>query len=306
MLTIVSPPPVITSPIASTGVQREFFSYQITATNTPFQFAATGLPDGLNIDTTSGLISGYPTQAGSFSVQLSAQNTGGTVTATLSLLVNGPVAPVISNPPEITGVLGGSFSYQITASSHPTSYTASGLPTGLTVDGTTGLITGIPTQAGAFNVTLQAGNEAGTSSVSLIVMINQAAAPIINSALTANGSVGQSFFYQITASNSPVSFSATNLPAGLSFSSPDLIAGTPTQSGQSTISIAATNAGGTGIANLVLTVLPEAPVITSQITQQVVTGQAVTYQVTASASPSWPSRTDSIARTASAGPSGVS
>ncbi|MEK7232864.1 MAG: cohesin domain-containing protein, partial [Elusimicrobiota bacterium] len=43
-------------------------------------------------------------------------------------------------------------------------------------------------------------------------------APVITSAGTATGQVGTAFSYQITASNSPTSFSATGLPAGLSVS----------------------------------------------------------------------------------------
>jgi hypothetical protein len=41
------------------------------------------------------------------------------------------------------------------------------------------------------------------------------AAPVISSAATASGTVGTAFSYQIVASGSPTSYSATGLPAGL-------------------------------------------------------------------------------------------
>jgi hypothetical protein len=44
----------------------------------------------------------------------------------------------------------------------------------------------------------------------------RAAAPVVNSILTASGETSTAFSYQITASNTPTSFSAPGLPAGLS------------------------------------------------------------------------------------------
>ena len=71
------------------------------------------------------------------------------------------------------------------------------------------------------------------------------AVPVITSATTASGTVGSAFSYQITATNTPVSYGATGLPPGLSANSgTGLISGTPTSPGTSTVTLAATNAGG--------------------------------------------------------------
>ncbi len=73
-----------------------------------------------------------------------------------------------ASPPAITsllaanGSMGVAFSYTITAKNNPTSYGATGLPPGLNLNPDTGSITGIPSLAGAFPVTLSANNEAGT------------------------------------------------------------------------------------------------------------------------------------------------
>ena len=78
---------MITSPTTANGTVGSTFSYQITATNNPTSFGATGLPAGLSVNTTSGLISGTPTSAGTSTVTLSATNAAGTGTATLTLTI---------------------------------------------------------------------------------------------------------------------------------------------------------------------------------------------------------------------------
>ncbi|MCU0796157.1 MAG: S8 family serine peptidase [Akkermansiaceae bacterium] len=83
--------------------------------------------------------------------------------------------------------------------------------------------------------------------------------PVINSPLTAAGTVGSAFSYQITASGAPSSFSATGLPGGLTIQSGSgLISGTPTTAGTTSVTLGATGAGGTGNATLVITIQPAA------------------------------------------------
>lgn len=80
--------------------------------------------------------------------------------------------------------------------------------------------------------------------------------PVISSALSASGTVGAVFSYQIAASNSPTSFAATGLPDGLSVNSATgEITGTPTIYGDTDVTISATNAGGTGSATLTVSVV---------------------------------------------------
>jgi hypothetical protein len=167
------PPPVITSSLTASGTVGAAFSYQITASNNPTSFNATGLPAGLSVNTTSGVISGTPTAAGSFSVTISATNAGGTGSATLSLTIGQAQqgAPVITSSLTASGTVGAAFSYQITASNNPTSFNATGLPAGLSVNTTTGVISGTPTAAGSFSATISATNAAGTGSATLTLTI---------------------------------------------------------------------------------------------------------------------------------------
>jgi len=207
---------------------------------------------------------------GTSTVTLSASNSGGTGSASLTLTIAAaPIpAPVITSATTASGTVGSAFSYQIAASNTPTSYGATGLPAGLSVNSGTGLISGTPTTVGTSTVTLSASNSGGTGSASLTLTIAAAPipAPVITSATTASGTVGSAFSYQITASNTPTSYGATGLPAGLSVNSTSgLISGTPTAAGTSTVTLSATNSGGTGSASLTLTINP-APAAAGQLT----------------------------------------
>jgi hypothetical protein len=81
--------PVITSPTTASGTVGASFSYQIAASNSPTSFNATGLPAGLSVNTSTGLISGTPTAAGTSAVTISASNSAGPGSATLTLIVAG-------------------------------------------------------------------------------------------------------------------------------------------------------------------------------------------------------------------------
>ncbi len=161
-------------------------------------------------------------------------------------------APVVTSA-SVSGMMGQAFSYQIIATNSPTSFSASGLPAGLSMISTTGLISGTPTAVGVSSVTINATNAKGTGTATLQLTI-AAPAPAITSSLTASGTVGQAFDYQITGSNSPTSFGASSLPPGLSVNTAGLISGTPTTAGSYGVTISATNAKGTGTATLVATI----------------------------------------------------
>jgi PKD repeat protein len=286
--------PVITnSPLTAGGTVGTAFSFTIVASGSPTSYTATPLPAGLSIAGATGVISGSPTAVGTTSVLLGATNGTGTGNATLTITVAAAgVAPVITNSPlTAAGTNGTPFSFTITASGSPTSYSASPLPAGLSIVASTGVITGTPTATGTTSVVLGATNATGTGNATLTITVAAAGtAPIItNSPLTAAGTTGVAFSYTITASGSPTSYSATPLPAGLSIVAlTGVITGTPTTVGTTSVLLGATNGSGTGNATLTITVAAAgtAPVITSSsVTAAATSGTPFSYTITASGVP---------------------
>lgn len=111
--------------------------------------------------------------------------------------------------------------------------------------------------------------------------------PILTSALTANGTAGTSFSYQITAAKSPASFDATGLPLGLSVNTATgLISGTTSLDGDFNVTISATNTTGTDSDTLVLTfVAPPLPVITSTLAVNGSVDVLFSYRIVATSNP---------------------
>ena len=163
--------------------------------------------------------------------------------------------PAITSSLTTTGTVSVAFDYQITASHSPTSYGATNLPSGLSLDTSTGEITGSPQASGTTKATISASNANGSGSATLTIKITASTIPVITSLLTASGTTGTAFSYQITASNSPTKYAATPLPAGLSISTTTgAITGTPTTAATTSVTISATNSHGTGTATLAITI----------------------------------------------------
>jgi hypothetical protein len=85
--------------------------------------------------------------------------------------------------------------------------------------------------------------------------------PTITSSAAASGLVGSSFFYQVTASNGPITrYGASSLPAGFSINTTTgVITGTFVGMGTFIITDSATNSAGTGFATLTITVSGACP-----------------------------------------------
>ena len=95
VITIINPvaPPVINSPLVATGMKNQPFNYALTATGSnPIVYNAPNLPAGLSFDAQYNVINGIPSQTGTFNIALSASNSAGTDTKTLSLTVAPPAA----------------------------------------------------------------------------------------------------------------------------------------------------------------------------------------------------------------------
>jgi endo-1,4-beta-xylanase len=141
-------------------------------------------------------------------------------------------------------------------------FTAANLPTGLSIS-SAGLISGTPTATGTFSPTVTAKDSTGaTGSASFTWTINPAGGNKVTVNAIANQSttVNTAVSLQVTGTDSggaALTFTAANLPTGLSISSSGLISGTPTATGTSSVTVTAkdsTNA--TGSASFTWTVNP--------------------------------------------------
>jgi hypothetical protein len=251
--------PVITaatpSPAATVG---KAYTYSFTASGTPvptFAVLSGTLPPGVGL-TAAGVLSGTPTADGTFAFTVTATNSKGTDTAgpITVTVAKAPAKPLFTaSKPPTTAVVGTDYSYAFLASGQPapTYAVATGaLPTGLSLNQTTGSLGGTPTAAGSFSFTISATNSAGTATTSkIIIKVSPApVAPVFTSGApptTAKVGTALSFTFTATGTPTPVYNVATGaLPAGLKLSSAGVLAGTPTKVANYTFSIKATNTAG--------------------------------------------------------------
>jgi hypothetical protein len=279
-------------PHAQVGVA---YTFQVTTTPAAAAgtvYSATGLPTGLSINGSSGLISGTPTTAGTNNGTISLTASGVTNSFNIVLVVDPALGtPAITSATTLSATAGTAIStYTVTASNSPTSFNVGSLPAGLTLGGTTTAptITGTPTTAGTYTVALSANNASGTGATTTLTITVAPAGPVpaITSATSASATLNAAFTYTITASNSPASFSAIGLPLGLALNATSgAITGTPTVAGVYTVALSATNNNGTGATtNLTLTV-GAVSVISSAGTASATVNASFSFTLTATNSP---------------------
>jgi hypothetical protein len=238
-LTVAPTLPVITSAVSATGSVGSAFSYKIAASNFARTYAVTGLPSGLSVNATSGVISGVPATAGNTTVIVSASNGAGNTTKSLALTIK-PLPPVISSAATASAFVGVPFTYQIAASSGPISYSANGLPKGLTVNATNGIISGVPVTVGNSTVVLKASNSGGSATKSIVLKVALASSLAINDYTLPSGDralpyAGHTFTASGGVGGNSWSVIDGFLPLGMTLNaSTGKLAGTPTIAGSYT------------------------------------------------------------------------
>ncbi len=279
--------PVITSALTATATVGAPFSYTLTATGSPVPTrSVTQLPAWASFNATTGVISGTPTHAGTFSIGLRATNTGGTSQQALMLTVDGPA--VITSGLTASATVGQPFSYTLTAEgTAPITRTMSGLPAWATFDAGSGIVSGTPTAPGTLHIPLGASNGIGQDARTLTLTISlpppPPSPPVITSALSVSAVAGEPFTYVTTATGlQPITLAANSLPTWAAFDpATGTLSGTPPAEATHTVSLGATNVLGQDDRTLTITVR-EVPRVTSALDAEAVVGELFSYTFTAS------------------------
>jgi hypothetical protein len=277
--------PAITSEDATTFTQGSAGSFTVTASGTPTPTVKESgpLPNGVEFNAVTGVLSGTATEDGSYQITFTATNGVGT-NAVQSFTLTVDAAPAITSESSTTFSVDSEGSFTVTASGNPTpSITEAGaLPAG--VEFQNGVLSGTPTEEGVYQITFKAANGVGTDAVQSFTLTVDSS-PSITSKDSTTFTKGSEGSFTVTASGTPAPAITENgaLPAGVEFKN-GALSGTPTQEGSFSISFTARNEVGFSTQSFTLTV-DAAPAITSADEATFTKGVQSSFPVTATGTP---------------------
>ena len=270
-------PPMTVTCVPGTAMVSVPYSFQVAVTGgaSPFAYSITlgMLPSGLQLDGVTGIISGTPLASGTFSFTVQVKDStglaSGTKTSNCTIVINPPLTAQCARM--TTGTQGAIYSSGIVASGGSGTYTftlASGaLPTGVTLNAVTGVISGTPSVSGTFSYTVKVTDAQSNT----VTATTTACTLTIGLPLTAQcapmttGTQGAIYTSGIVASGGfgPYTFALAGgaLPNGVTLNTTTgTISGTPTVSGTFSYKVQVTdslrNTANTGVTSCTLTITP--------------------------------------------------
>lgn len=256
-ITIAAPTLALT-PASSTlvGNYGQAFSQTFTASGgaAPYSYQATGtLPNGVTLNTQTGVLSGTPTQPGTYAITITAEDSSFgagapfSVQRSYTLTVNAAIIAVAPATLPVANV-GVNYSAALTANGGigPYSFAVTGgaLPVGLALS-SDGTLAGTPTAGGTFNFTAtatdthgQIGSRAYTvTATAPTIAVTPASLP------GATATVAYSQTLSSVGGIAPYTYAVTSgaVPAGVTLASSGVLSGTPTAAGTFTFTVTSTD-----------------------------------------------------------------
>ena len=216
------------------------------------------LPAGLTLaqaGANAGKISGNPTTAGTSNFVVRVTDSDNSVATRALTIVVRPAAPLTITSTQLPrGSVGNAYSQNLGATGGQTPYNwakdSGNLPDGLTLNQTTGVISGVPERAGSSSFVIRLSDQAqATTTATLSIVINPSIAALsIDTQSLPDGVIGQAYSRALLASGgtTPYAWSITSgrLPDGLQLSADGTISGQPSTTGTSTFEVHVTEQSG--------------------------------------------------------------
>lgn len=306
----VNPLAITTTSLPDGTVSDSYGPYKLEASGGVFPYAwtATNLPNTLSIDTNGNLTGTLPAQAGEYKFTITVEDAQKTkasreYTIKVSTLT-------IQTTSLKTWTQGLAYTDNLTGIGGST-WSALGLPTGLSINPTTGAITGTPTASGTFSVVITYSGNNQSVSKTLELTINPPVSILTTSLPT--GVVGRDYSQSIVRSGGSLPYTweitSGSLPPGLTFNAgTGAISGTASASGTYTFTIKLTDVVGSSDNKTYSITINSALDISTPTTGQQAPPQAIVgadYQFTLQASGGNPPYQWSLA-TGSSLPTGLS
>jgi hypothetical protein len=236
--------PVITTPSLPDGMVGLGYDVTLTATGTPapvWEVTSGSLPAGLTLEP-AGQLHGTPVTASPYTFTLAAINGLGSASQSYTVQIQATSSPLITAP--AAGTLPGQvrgvayLPISVTADGFPAptfSVIAGSLPPGMSLNATTGEISGTPTAEVNATFTIEASNFVGVDSRAYSINIVATGTPVppafVSSPLTALPAAypGTPYSFQLVVTGVPAPDVTTSapLPPGLLLSPTGLLSGTP-------------------------------------------------------------------------------
>jgi hypothetical protein len=296
----VNEAPAITSADRATLTVGTAGSFAVTATggSTPDLSESGRLPAGITFDKTTGVLSGTPEvgTTGTYSLTFKASNgVGKAATQRFTLTVN--EAPAITSPDKVSFAVGIPWSFSVTATGFPapTFGDPGALPSGVTFNKATGVLSGTPAagSAGTCNLTFKASNGVGVDATQdftlTVTPTAQASAITSPDNVTFTAGTAGTFTVKVTGSPTPnlnLNLKLSNpqhLPAGITFNNvTGVLSGTPKTGtgGKYNLIFTASNGVGQPASQSFTLTVNETPAITSPDHATFIVGSFGSFTVT--------------------------